>query len=112
MELRMSKKPNHMPSAFSRGVAAAFAVLALLPACSSSHSTKESPADEPIEECDAFLGAYEHCLDSLGPASIAQARVEQTRAGFVAQAGHGEAARAALRQKCADNLSQLKTTCR
>ena len=69
----------------------------------------EAP-DAPIDECDAFLASYEHCLASLGPADVARARVAQTRASFVAT--RDKAARAALRQKCISNLAQLKTTCR
>jgi hypothetical protein len=80
--------------------------------CGSRAKGDRSEAKEPIAECDAFLAAYDHCLGSLGPDRIAKARVEQTRAGLVAQASHGDAARAALRKQCTDNLSQLKATCR
>ncbi len=68
--------------------------------------------DETPAECEAFAAAYEHCLGTLGPEQIAKARVEQTRASFVAQASRGEAARAALRAQCSANLAQIKSTCR
>lgn len=87
-------------------------LLALLAACSGRHPIPEAQTNESIQECDAYLTAYEHCLNSLGPAQIAQARVEQTRAGFATQAARGEAARAALRKQCVGNLAQIKTTCR
>jgi hypothetical protein len=78
-----------------------------------SRATGDRPeVEQPISECEAFLAAYDHCLGSLGPDRIAKARVEQTRAGLVAQASHGEGARTELRKRCADNLSQLKATCR
>ena len=77
-----------------------------------SHATGSQDATGPIEKCDAFLTAYGHCLDSLGPAQIAKERLEQTRAGLAAQAGRGAAARAALRKQCVDNLTQITTTCR
>jgi hypothetical protein len=89
-------------------------VLTLLFGCSGRHATKDdAESTEPIQECNAFLSAYEQCLETLGPARIAQARVEQTRAGLVAQVqtAHGDTARAALRKQCTDNLSQLKATC-
>ena len=82
-------------------------------ACSSRPATGGAEAKaEPIPQCEAFLSAYEHCLDALGPSDIARARVEQTRAALTTQLSGGTAARAALREKCADNLSQLRTTCR
>jgi hypothetical protein len=80
--------------------------------CGSHAKGDRSEPEEPITECEAFLAAYDHCLGSLGPDRIAKARVEQTRAGLVAQASRGDAARAELRKKCTDNLSQLKATCR
>ena len=89
---------------------ACLVVLALLCACSGHQPTGDSQPDEPIQECDLFLASYEQCLGTLGPASVARARVEQTRAAFAST--HGTAPRAALRQKCIDNLTQLKTTCR
>ena len=89
---------------------ACLVVLVLLSACSGRHPTAAAQVDEPIPECDAFLASYEHCLESLGPLDIARGRVEQSRASF--ESVHGEAARAELRQKCADNLVQLKKTCR
>jgi hypothetical protein len=94
-------------------ILAACLTTAVLGACASHAATTGSQDTAgPIEECEAFLKGYEHCLDSLGPTKIAQARVEQARAGLAAQVGHGEAARAALQKQCADNLSQLKATCR
>jgi len=66
----------------------------------------------PIEECDAFVAAYSRCLGTLGPDRIARERAEQTRSGILAQASRGEAARAAVRKQCVDNLSRLNTSCR
>src|ERR1700735_5040933 len=89
-------------------------VCVLLVACG-AHAAPGSTSDDadgPLAECEAFLSAYGHCLESLGPPRVAQARLEQTRAGLVAQAGRGEASRAALRRECLENLSQVQTTCR
>jgi hypothetical protein len=97
------------PSRFSL---TAVLIGAFVVACGSHASNDGRETSAPIEECDAFLTAYEHCLDSLGPANVARARVEQTRAGLAAQVGNGPAARSALRKQCADNLSQIKATCR
>ena len=85
-------------------------LLGLLSACSARHSTGAAQPDEPLPECDAFLASYRHCLESLGPPDIARGRVEQSRASF--ESIHGESARVELRLKCADNLVQLKKTCR
>ena len=79
-------------------------------ACTSPSTGEQSDPDEPISECETFLASYEHCLSGLGPPSIAHARIEQTRAGFAAI--HGKGPRAALRKECAENLTQLKSTCR
>ena len=88
-------------------------LLSALAACGSHATPSDSnTADQPSPECDVFLSAYEHCLDSLGPAWIAQARVEQTRTAFATQAAQGPAAGQALRKQCVDRLSQIKTTCR
>jgi hypothetical protein len=81
-------------------------------ACGGSHAAAEVQDAGPIEECEAFVASYQSCLGSLGPADIAQARAEQTRAGLAAQATRGPEARAALREKCVANLSRLRTTCR
>ena len=99
----------------TRGRLGRVAILIALPivvACGSHRGDGAHPQDEPIEECEAFLASYEHCLASLGPARIAQARVEQTRSAFRAQAAAGDTARSNLRQKCVANLADLKTTCR
>jgi hypothetical protein len=93
-------------------VAALFAAAALAACGSHASPSGSNAADQPIPECEAFLSAYEHCLDSLGPTWIAQARVEQTRAAFATQAAQGPAAGQALRKQCVDRLSQIKTTCR
>ena len=92
-------------------LALAFTSASLL-ACGGNHATADAPDAGPIAECEAFLASYERCLDSLGPADIARARVEQTRAGLAAQAEAGGTSRAALRQTCAENLAQLGTSCR
>jgi hypothetical protein len=83
-----------------------------LAACGSHGGSSSQNANEPIPECDAFLTAYEQCLDSLGPLWIAQARVEQTRAAFATQVAKGPSAGQALRKQCANRLSQIKTECR
>jgi hypothetical protein len=88
----------------------AMLVLLLASACSSRKPQGESSGPEPIPECDAFLASYQHCLEKLGPPAIAQARIAQTRAAF--DATQGTTARTALRKTCAQNLSQLSTTCR
>ena len=91
----------------------AASALSLLAACGSRSAPSGSNAAEPIPECDAFVAAYAHCLGTLGPERIAQARAEQTRSGLVVQtqAAHGDAARAELRKQCEANLSQLTATC-
>lgn len=85
----------------------------LLLGCGSRANGGDGETNPPIEECDAFVAAYAHCLGTLGPERIAQARVQQTRTGLATQvqSAHGDAARTALRKQCADNLSQLKATC-
>jgi hypothetical protein len=88
---------------------------ALLLGCGShAKGDRAEETNPPIEECDQFVAAYEHCLATLGPDRIAKARAEQTRAGLATQlqAAHGEAARTALRTQCATNLTQLRATCR
>jgi hypothetical protein len=80
-------------------------------ACSRATIDERVP-DAPIAECEAFLTAYEQCLETLGPRSIAQARVEQTRASFDAQLGKGPAVRETLRNRCVTNQSQLGAICR
>jgi hypothetical protein len=105
----MLKKTNRLRHAPLRAWLAALS-LALVPACGSHPKATGEEADESIQECDAFLASYQHCLETLGPVETARARVAQTRTGF--DATHGHAARTALRKSCADNLSRLKTTCR
>ena len=87
---------------------------ALLAACGGhAKSNATTEPSEPIEECDSFVAAYGRCLGNLGPERIANARADQTRAALAIQISqaHGEPARAALRQKCVDNLSRLTATC-
>ena len=86
--------------------------LALLVACGSSRQTTGDAPSEPIRECDSYLAAYEHCLNALGPERITEARLEQRRAAFAAQAAQGESGRKALRKQCSDGLSKLAATCR
>jgi hypothetical protein len=87
--------------------------LSLLVACSSRQTTGEAEAtSEPIRECDSYLAAFEHCLNSLGHERVTQARVEQRRAAFAAQAALGGSAREALRKQCTAGLSQVATMCR
>jgi hypothetical protein len=87
-------------------------LLPLLVACSSGHTAGGEAPSEPIRECDSYLAAYEHCLNSLGHERVTEARVEQRRAAFAAQAALGGSARQALRKQCTDGLSQIKTMCR
>ena len=87
-------------------------LVALFLGCGSHAAPSGSNAAEPIPECDAFLTAYGHCLGSLGPTWVADARVAQTRTAFATQAGQGQAAGQALRKQCVERLSQIKTTCR
>lgn|SRR5487761_2013238 len=111
MDPSLSNGHARAPRGFAlRLPAFAVGLLLLVSACSGRHAADVAQVDEPIDECEAFLASYAHCLGTLGPAAVAQARVEQTRAAFAAT--HGVAPRAALRQKCVDNLTQLKTTCR
>jgi hypothetical protein len=78
-----------------------------------NHAARAAPgASGPIEECDAFVASYERCLDAVGPSNVAEARAAQTRAALAAEATHGASARAVLREKCADNRSQLPAACR
>jgi hypothetical protein len=98
------------------GLAPHLLVLALisagLAACGNAKTTARKEDPGPVAECDAFVASYEHCLESLGPASIARERAVATRATLLAQAAQGDGAREALRQKCADSLSRLTKTCR
>jgi hypothetical protein len=89
---------------------AAFLVLA----CHPRTKGEASPdANQSIEECDAYVAAYQHCIGTLGTESVARARGEQARAGLAAQlrTAQSEPARAALKTQCAANLSHLKATC-
>jgi hypothetical protein len=99
------------PSRRTRAIAVAI-LTAGLAACSARSGGGSSSSDAPIEECEAFLTAYEQCLGSLGTPQVAHARAEQTRSSLVAQAERGDAARGEVRRKCVANLSQLQTTCR
>ncbi len=108
----------HLRSVAQRSTRRVLSVAALLGAAAAmacgSHAAPgdSNAADQPIPECEAFLTAYEHCLGSLGPAWIAEARVEQTRAAFATQVAQGPAAGQVLRKQCVERLSQIKTTCR
>jgi hypothetical protein len=93
-------------------LATAGLLLAVLSACG-SHAKKDAQDDTPIEECTAFVAAYEHCIATLAPANIAQARADQARAGIAGEiaAAQGETAREALRRRCSDNRTNLQATC-
>jgi hypothetical protein len=113
LESSIVSKTRPFSGSSHRRLAAAFLGAAVLAACGNHATTVGSQAaDEPIPECEQFLAAYEHCLDSLGPVWIAQARIEKTRAAFATEAAQGAAAGQALRTQCIAQLSQLRTTCR
>jgi hypothetical protein len=87
--------------------------LALLPGCG-GHGSDATSSDSrsAIPECQAFLGAYEQCLSTLGPANVARERAAQTRTSLGEAAHGGEKARAELRDRCVANLAQLQMGCR
>jgi hypothetical protein len=104
-------------AALRRGTAlglGGFLLVVLLGACGGHAKSKGSPETTgPIEECDAYVAEYAHCLGNLGPERIASARAEKTRVALAAQIteAEGAPARAAIRQKCVTNLSRLTATC-
>jgi hypothetical protein len=89
--------------------APALFVIATLAACSSKPRHDTEPSVGVPSECDAFVSAYEACLGSSGPAPIAHARADQTRAALADEAQRSPAD--TLASKCRANLQRLTASC-
>ena len=90
-------------------ILATFAALALV-ACDNAPSAQTS-IDAGLAPCEEYVASYRACLGKLGNAQEADQRVAIARAALVASASKDEAARAAVLDKCAAGVVQLRRAC-
>ena len=108
----MAPQKRRLMSNTLRSIAITLASALSIVACGSRGHGETSGSEQPIAECEAFLSAYQHCLESLGPKDVAAGRIAQSRETLRAEASRSESARSDVRRKCSANLASLASSCR